>query len=89
MLMFFFLNIAAADQMKPPVSEPFKKPPTRSGSRMRTPLKTTVPATNGINTDQAVTLRYTNSAKGKRESENQIQEPIVEPTYQVTSPNTF
>lgn len=78
-----------ADQVKPPVSEPFKKPPTRSGSRMRTPLKTTGPATNGISTDQAVTLRYTNSAKGKRESENQTQEPVVEPTYQVTSPNTF
>ena len=57
---------------------------------MRTPLKTTGPCTNGVNPDQAVTLRYTNSAKGKREeaNENQTQEK-VEPAFQPTSPNTF
>lgn len=79
-----------ADTLKPPTSDPFKKPATRCGSRMRTPLKTTGPSTNGIKPDQAITLRYTNSAKGKRENgfEHQIQE-TVEPTFQPSSPNTF
>lgn len=82
-------SISAADTIKPPTSEPFKKPPTRNGSRMRTPLKTSMPTSNGVKADQPVTLRYTNSAKGKRESDNQTQEPVVEPSYQIASPNTF
>lgn len=77
------------DTLKP-TSDPFRKPATRSGSRMRTPLKTSGPLTNGVKADPAVTLRYTSSAKGKREepTENQTQE-VTEPACQPTSPNTF
>lgn len=84
--MFLF---TAGDTLKP-TSDPFRKPATRSGSRMRTPLKTSGPLTNGVKADPAVTLRYTSSAKGKREepTENQTQE-VTEPACQPTSPNTF